>query len=131
MEDFLRDKKEEYKKIGFIGCDFSENTLCWQLVAVLFRTVIGVDCVDLDGILNAPKTGWGEHAYLWLAEKLNESHPFAYCGVGSKHGDTLYFFDYRKGGKGDHRDFFGNERYINIFCDICRGENMTFSMAPA
>lgn len=35
-EAFLRDKKEEYKKIGFIGCDFSENTLCWQLAAIPF-----------------------------------------------------------------------------------------------
>ena len=124
METFIRDKKEEYKKIGFIGCDFSENTLCWQLAAILFRMVY---TVDRGGYTNAPKTGWGEYAYLWLAEKLNENHVFSYCDVDSKHGDRLYFFDYQKGGKGDHHDFFGNERYINIFCDICRGETMTFS----
>ena len=29
--------------------------------------------------------------------------------------------------KGDHHDFYGNERYINIFCDICRDEKKNFS----
>lgn len=77
----------------------------------------------------APKTGWGEAAYLWCVEKLNEKHIFRYCGVDGKHGDSLYFFDYWKGGKGkgDHHDFYGNERYINIFCDLCRGEKTNFS----
>ena len=62
-------------------------------------------------------------------EKLNEKHIFSYCGVDDKHGNSLYFFDYWKGGKGkgDHHDFYGNERYINIFCDICRGEKLNFS----
>ena len=51
------------------------------------------------------------------------------CGVDDKHGNSLYFFDYWKGGKGkgDHRDFYGNERYIHIFCDLCRGEKTSFS----
>lgn len=123
MEAFIRDKKDEYKKIGFTGCDFSENTLCWQLATVLFRMISGVDC---GGTTDAPKTGWGEYAYLWCVEKLHEKHIFSYCGVGGKHGDSIYFLDYRKG-KGDHHDFYGNERYINIFCDICRGENTNFS----
>ncbi len=49
--------------------------------------------------------------------------------MDDRHGDSLYFFDYWKDGKGkgDHHDFFGNERYINIFCDICRGEKTAFS----
>lgn len=126
METFISDKINEYKKVGFIGCDFSENTLRWQLATILFRMISGVDC---GGTTDAPKTGWGENAYLWCVEKLNEKHIFSYCGMDGKHGDSLYFFDYWKGGKGkgDHRDFYGNERYINIFCDICRGENMIFS----
>ena len=126
METFIKEKVESYKNLGFTGCDFSENTLRWQLSVGLFRMICGVDCNDEN---DAPKTGWGESAYLWCVEKLNEKHIFSYCGVDGKHGDSLYFFDYWKGGKGkgDHHDFYGNERYINIFCDICRGEKITFS----
>lgn len=126
MMAFLSDKLNEYKKIDFVGNDFSDNTLRWQLATILFRMICGVDCGDT---IDAPKTGWGESAYLWCVEKLSEKHIFSYCGVDDKHGNSLYFFDYRKGrkGKGDHHDFYGNEHYINIFCDICRGEKLFFS----
>ena len=123
---FISDKLNEYKNLNFAGRDFSDNTLCWQLATILFRMICGVDCSDT---MDAPKTGWGESAYLWCVEKLNEKHIFSYCGVDDRHGNSLYFFDYWKGGKGkgDHHDFYGNERYINIFCDICRGEKLNFS----
>lgn len=124
MEEFISSKTEEYKNIGFVGNNFSENTLRWQLAAVLFRMIRIADCGDANDV---PKTGWGEAAYLWCVEKLNEKRIFSYSGMNGKHGDSLYFFDYLKGGKGDHHDFFGNERYINIFCDICRGGNLSFS----
>ena len=120
METFLNDKMNEYKKVGFSGSDFSENTMRWQLAVILFRMLCGIDCSDE---IDAPKTGWGESAYLWFVEKMNDRHIFSYGGVSGKHGDSIYFFDYWKGGKGkgDHHDFYGKEHYINIFCDICRG----------
>ena len=126
MMTFISDKLSEYKNLNFVGHDFSDNTLRWQLATILFRMICGVDCSDT---IDAPKTGWGESAYLWCVEKLNEKHIFSYCGVDDKHGNSLYFFDYWKGGKGkgDYHDFYGNERYINIFCDICRGEKPNFS----
>jgi len=123
MTSFVSDKLNEYKNLDFVGHDFSDNTLRWQLATILFRMISGVDCGDTT---DAPKTGWGESAYLWCVEKLNEKHIFSYCGVDDKHGNSLYFFDYWKDrkGKGDHHDFYGNERYINIFCDLCRGGKM-------
>ena len=126
MMAFLRDTLNEYKNFDFAGNDFSDNTLRWQLATILFRMICRVDCGDT---IDAPKTGWGESAYLWCVEKLSEKHIFAYCGVDDKHGNSLYFFDYWKDrkGKGDHHDFYGNERYIDIFCDICRGEKKTLS----
>ena len=126
IEAFLGESIVEYKSIRFAGSEFSENTLRWQLATVLFRMICGIDCGDK---VNAPKTGWGESAYLWCLEKLNEKHIFSYCGVDDKHGNSLYFFDYWKGGKGkgDHHDFYGNDRYINIFCDLCRGEKKPLS----
>lgn len=126
MITFLSDKLNEYKNLDFVGCDFSDNTLRWQLATILFRMISGVDCSDT---IDAPKTGWGESAYLWCVEKLNEKHIFSCCGVDDKHGNSLYFFDYWKDskGKGDHHDFYGNERYINIFCDLCCGKKMSLS----
>lgn len=119
METFLRNTMEDYRNLGFIGHDFSENTLRWQLAVLLFRTIVfsGNHVSDV-----LPTTGWGESAYLWCMEKLSGKHCFNYCGVGSKRGDSLYFFDYLRGGKGDHHDFYGYERQINIFSDICHGE---------
>ena len=122
MEAFIENKISEYKNIRFIGSDFSESTLRWQLCTVLFRMISGIDC----GKTDAPQTGWGESAYMWCVEKLSEKHIFSYCGVDSKHEDSLYFFDYLKGGKGNHHDFYGNDRYINIFCDICSGREGCF-----
>lgn len=123
IASFLARNMDTYKAIGFIGSDFSENTLRWQLCAVLFRIIGGIDC-GRSRVL--PKTGWGEMAYLWCVEKLSGEHLFSYCGVDSRHGDSLYFFDYLKDGKGDHHDFYGNDRYIGIFCDICRGRDTFF-----
>lgn len=122
MEAFISDKLYEYKQLGFAGHEFSENTLRWQLATVLFRMIRGI---ARGGTAAAPKTGWGETAYLWCVERLNEKRIFSYCGVDDRHGNSLYFFDYLNGGKGDHHDFYGNDRYINIFCDICRNEKMT------
>ncbi len=73
-----------------------------------------------------PKTGWGESAYLWCVEKHNNKHTFNYCTLDGRQEDELCFFDYLIDGKGNHSDFYGNERYINIFCDICRGEKKSF-----
>lgn len=125
IQAFMEERMTDFKAVGFINNDFSENTLRWQLEAVLFRKICGVN----NEIIHTPKTGWGENAFIWCVEKLPRNHMFNYCGVGSKQGDSIYFFDYLGLGnrKGDHHDFYGNERYINIFCDICRGETKDFS----
>lgn len=125
MKSFIEEKMADYKAIGFINNDFSENTLRWQLIAILFRKICGIN----NEVVNTPKTSWGENAFLWCLEKLPQNYMFNYCGVDSKQGDSINFFDYLSLGnrQGDHHDFYGNERYINIFCDICRGEKMTFS----
>ncbi len=125
IETFIKETIEKFKEIGFIGSDFSDNTLRWQLLAIVFKRICGLDCESPD----APKTAWGEKAFTWCVEKLPEKFLFNYCDVDSKHGDCLCFFDYLglENHRGDHHDFYGNERYINIFCDICRGEKKTFS----
>ncbi len=126
MMAFISDKLNDYKNLDFVGRDFSDNTLRWQLATVFFRTIIGLYCHTTS---EASKTAWGESAYLWFVEKLNEKHIFNICDVDSNHRDRLYFLDYWKDGKGkgDHHDFYGKERYINIFCDICRGGKLNFS----
>ena len=126
LTNFIHDQLDEYKKLGFIGHNFSENTLRWQLSAIFFRTILNLFC---NNISDAPKTAWGEPAYLWLVEKINERRIFNICDVDSNRSDRVYFLDYWNAGKGkgDHHDFFGNDRYTNIFCDICRGEKLNFS----
>jgi len=124
MMIFLSDKLSEYKNLNFAGHDFSDNTLRWQLAVVLFRMIRSADFGENS---ERPRTGWGEQAFLWCEEKESGKRIFSYCGTDSARGDSLYFFDYLRNGKGDHHDFYGNSRYINIFCDICRGENTPLS----
>lgn len=124
MMTFNSDNLDVYKKLNFVGHDFSDNTLRWQLSTILFRMICCIDCGNTKA---APRTGWGERAYLWCEEKQNKKRIFSYSGMDDKWGNSLYFFDYLKNGKGNHRDFYGNERYINIFCDICRGKRMMLS----
>lgn len=125
IEAFVTEKMDEYRKIGFSGSDFSESTLRWQLCAILFRTIMiasyGGDTEHF------PKTGWGESAYLWCVEKPIEKLIFNYSDMPSNRDDRLFFFDYEKNGKGNHHDFYGNKRYINLFCDICHGKKTNFS----
>ena len=42
-ERFLSEKIDDFISIGFVGSDFSENTLRWQLAAVLFRAIAFAD----------------------------------------------------------------------------------------
>lgn len=130
VKEFIENNLGKYKELGFAGCDFSDNTLRWQLATVMFRMIGGIDCKlfrNEKENKEAPQTGWGEQAFIWCVEKFfDEKHLFNYSGVGGKKGDIIYFFDYLKGGKGDHHDFFGKERIINIFCDICRNDTHSF-----
>lgn len=125
IEIFVSEKLDEYRKIGFSGNDFSENTLRWQLGTILFRTIMAASYGD--DVTHFPKTGWGEGAYLWCTEKPIEKWNFSYSDFPNNHGDRLYFFDYENNGKGNHHDFYGNKRYTDIYCDICRGEKKDFS----
>lgn len=126
IELFIKEKMQWYKEIGFTGCDFSENSLRWQMSAILFRIIFGTYSWPNAEV---PKTAWGERAFLWCLEKMNTNHTFSFCDQDSKKQDRMYFFDYWKNGNGkeNHHDFYGNDRYINIFCDICRCNKTTFS----
>jgi len=124
---YLEEHLEEFKQIGFSGNDFSDNTLRWQLLVQILRTINQQD----DGLVNEesyPQTAWGDRACLWLAEKGTEesSHLFSYSQESSRQGDWILFFDYLPNIKGDHHDFYANTRFINIFCDIAKGNYSNF-----
>ena len=125
IEDFLVNNLESFKSIGFIGNDFSENTLRWQLSRLVFLSIMAYKTKILkrDDASELPRTAWGDHAYIWLMEQseVMDRYLFNYSQVYGRHGDRICFFDYKPSLKGDHHDFYGNERYINIFCDIVRG----------
>lgn len=129
---FLRTHLECFKEIGFTGHDFSNNSLCWQLMTFILAAISCFD-TDVSGTNDAsslPKTGWGDCAYLWLVEQNNSllnNNIFNHSQVNSHHGDYIYFYDYLPDPKGSHYDFYGNMRNINILCDIAHGNWNTFS----
>ena len=86
----------------------------------MWRTIRGY---AFKNVGNPEKTGWGEHADIWLKEDSGDmtAPTFNYCTVESKGGDTVWFFDYLPALKGDHYDFYGNRRKIDLLCDIADG----------
>lgn len=113
------------REIGFSGADFSDLTLRWQLLAFLMRAMLS-DPAETDG--QPPQTAWGERAYLWLAEQdAVRRHVFNVSQVSGRTGDRVTFLDYLPAPKGDHHDFYGNARYIDILCDVARGRCGAFS----
>lgn len=126
MQAFIQNAMQSYKDIGFIGANFSENTLRWQLLTLLVRAIMSMKLKSAE--FSKPQTAWGDHAHIWLAETAEESESvFAYSGMSGKNGDTILFLDYLPAQKGDHHDFYGNERYTNILLDIARGKQDAFS----
>lgn len=128
---FLEDSLCCFRGIGFWGNDFSENTLRWQLARLIFLSIMcyKTHILEKDDASELPQTAWGDHAYLWLLERgeVMEQYLFNYSQVYSQQGDRICFFDYKPAPKSDHHDFYGNDRYINIFCDIARGKTGAFS----
>lgn len=123
---FIDKTLEEYRNMGFHGADFSENTLRWQLSAQVLRQLMWWNTSDEKP--QPPVTAWGDKAFLYCVENAPEEfYLFNTCTVGSKNEDALCFLDYLPKLKNDHHDFYGNERYINIFCDIARGNCGNFS----
>lgn len=122
MAAYLDNNMPAYREIGFMGSDYSDTTLRWQLMIPAFREIM-----HHDAALEAacPVTGWGERACLRFEETSAHSQPqyiFNYSTLGSTHGDSVLFYDYLPNLYGDHHDFYGNQRYINILCDIARGD---------
>lgn len=126
INEFLETHLENFKQIGFIGNDFSDNTLHWQLMTFVLTKIAFFNLKDCSEF---PQTAWGDHAYLWLVEQNNSlnNYIFNISQETSNQGDRIHFFDYLPNLKGDHHDFYGNPRYINILCDIARGNCNNFS----
>lgn len=120
VEEFLDTGLASFKKIGFAGSDFTDNTLRWQLTTFFLRESAIVNMQDTE----APRTAWGEPAFLWLMEQGSalDNNLFSFCTISSLREDTLYFVDYRPAPKGDHRDLYGNDHAINLLCSIAHGD---------
>lgn len=132
MERKLLDKYlGDFKEIGFVGADFSDNSLRWQLMTYVLAaiTLYNTDVLNTNDASSFPKTAWGDNAYIWLVEKDNSINDFIFnfSQENSRQGDRIHFFDYLPNPKGNHHDFYGNERYVNILCDVARQNCENFS----
>lgn len=130
IEAFLDEKLDAFKSIGFMGADFSENTLRWQLMTFVMTaiTFYGTDIMETNNLEDYPVTAWGEHAYLWLVENSYlENHIFEFLHDDTEGGDSVHVVDYRPKPKGSHMDLYGNSRDKRIFCDIAHGKCEGFS----
>ncbi|MBQ9121160.1 MAG: sigma-70 family RNA polymerase sigma factor [Clostridia bacterium] len=122
IDAYISSKLTEFSAIGFYGSAYSGLSLRWMLATLIFRSIQQCD-VSIE-VGEAPVTAWGEHAYLYCREKEphRPSSVFNYSTMGSKSGDGLYFLDYLPCPNGDHHDFWGNDLYTNLLCDIAKGK---------
>ncbi len=130
LESFLKNDLQAFKAIGFVGSDFSENTLRWQMLSLINIMIIlyNTPVIENNDATCFPETGWGDHALLWLVEDgCTASYLCNFSQMDGKHGDRLQFADYIPKPKGEHHDFYGNERYTDIFLDIVRGNTSHLS----
>ena len=123
---YLDENLSAYQEIGFQGSDFSTNTLRWQFLIPLLRAIESFeDFINLP----IPMTGWGHRACQWCVEAAESDgarYLFNFCQLDSARGDCVMFYDYLPAPYGDHHDFFNNPRYVNILCDIARGDSQKF-----
>ena len=131
ISEFLDKHLDDFKAIGFVGNNFSDNSLRWQLMTYVLAaiTLYNTDVLNTNDASSFPKTAWGDNAYIWLVEKDNSIKDFIFnfSQENSRQGDRIHFFDYLPNPKGDHHDFYGNERYVNILCDVARHNCENFS----
>ena len=130
--EFLTDGLEDFKAIGFVGNDFSRNTLYWQMLAFALAviTLYGHEnIIDENDASELPETAWGDHAYIWMIEKGSVLDDFIinFSQEHSRNGDRIHSLDYLPKQKGDHHDFYSQRRYTEIFIDIVRGNYEKFS----
>ena len=126
IEDFLDENAENFRKIGYVGSGFSENSLYWLMVSsFLLLAVIsnGTEIFEKNDASELPKTAWGDNAYVWLVEKDNliNSNIFNFSQENSYSGDRVHFCEYTPCKNGNH--LCGNKRYVSILCDIARGNS--------
>lgn len=127
ISSFINEYFEDFKSIGFKGCDFSENTLRWQLLSIILREIVWFEC---DESFDIPESPWGGNAYFWLTESsVNDRLIFNYCSLCDNLGNQIHFLDYVPQIKGTHHDFFsiGEKRAVNILCDIACSKNSEFN----
>ena len=98
-----------------------------MFATLIFRAVLSYD--DGTHRPDKPRTAWGERAYLYCTEETPDAPQsrFAYSYMESGEHDGLYFLDYTPAPHGNHHDFYGNKRYVNIVCDIAKGRCKHFS----
>lgn len=120
LDIFLQSNEERYKKIGFYGCNYTENSIRWMLTSLVFTELFQYKPSIRK--INAPKTAWGEHAYQYFVEKYHmpRNHAFEICGMIGKNSDKLMFCNYIDAPCGSYHDFYGNIQYVNLLCDIAR-----------
>lgn len=126
LEDFLEKNILLFRQIGFVGADFSENTLRWQLITFLLR-----ECVNIFEIHRKNETPLSrcDGMYLWLDESGNilRNNLLSCCTVRGDKGDIVYSFDYLAEFMNDRHNVLENDSMVNILCNIARGDCAEFN----
>lgn len=124
VKDFISENIDNVRKIGFKGADMSENSMRWLITTMILKSAYEKANDELNIWKNAPKTAFGEEAYVCAEENPNNSGGgFNTCYIdGGNFGADIVmrFMDWLEKPQSDHHDFYRNDNFVKIYAKLCR-----------
>lgn len=122
LQDFINTKEKEIREIDFYGSDMTLNSLRWHVATMILfyaYSVIGDNYFTNNAV---PVTAFGEHAFVWGAEKVASG--FNCCSINASEWKTnisIYFMDWLKHPNMRHNDFYGNPKWVKVYDKLSNG----------
>ncbi len=118
MTRFIDKNADAIRAIGFRGNGISAASLRWQMTAMLLDNAFLRTKTTLLANLVYPVTAFGEHAYVWGVEQLEQGYNHS-AVYGAK--SEMYFMDWAPCKASDHHVFFGKQQRIRLYEKLMSG----------
>lgn len=124
--EFITSNEKRIRDIGFYGSDMSHNTYMWQMMCLtLYRGIVNKLRDKIEA--QAPRTIFGDNAFVWGIEDPGSEWEFGICNLRGKNDDAIQFMDFSKIGELKHTYFFNYKHRTDIYLDVASGKVDKFS----
>ena len=123
IAEYLQQRLDAIKAIGFYQGGGEDNLLRWHVAAILLEQAV---IHKYQGSLEFkyPTRFPGCKAFVWGEEDYGSRWfgGFGTCGKTNAAGDLIRFLDFSVNGKMDHHYFFNYPNRVNVILDIANGK---------